>query len=649
MKKMLLLILVIGLLQKNLSAQVTMRNILQNKYSLAQIQSSLIVQSKYKPFPTTPEEWKLKVPDSILKHMIQEAEGEMTFKFEPITASVALSFVRTGDRSEHAAVSYAKRAVLLKFIIAESIEKKGRFIEPIVNGLWSICEESFWGVPAHIPNTGLPDVDEPVVELFSAETATLMALTDYLVGDQLDQINPLLRKRMYSETNRRVFEPMLTKSSGYGWMSKSKPVNNWNPWIMSNWIMANLLLEKDNTKRALMIHHAMVGLDSYINSLGDEGGCDEGPSYWFAAGGSTYDCLEMLAGATNGLVNIYDVPLIQKMGAYIYKTHIGAKYFVDFSDADAQVVADGLMIYRFGKAIKDNNLMQMGNWAYHAYNYEQYSFKKNRENFYKPRFIQNLLTIQQLPPYNNVYEQPKDIWVSDVQVMTARSEDGLFLATHAGHNAESHNHNDVGDFIVYANNEPLIIDVGRGNYTARTFSSHRYELWFTQSEHHNLPIVNGKGQLAGRNFEANQVQYSQSNNTSSLSMNIATAYDSAAGIKYWNRLVAMNRSKNQIEINDAASFVSKKNQVQQIFMTTCRIDTTKKGVIVLTTPNQQSYAINYNAKNVNISISNPSMEGAEYSSFKAKWNNLPIARIVLNNEQLGQKANWQYTISKQIK
>ena len=195
----------------------------------------------------------------------------------------------------------------------------------------------------------------------------------------------------------------------------------------------------------------------------------------------------------------------------------------------------------------------------------------------------------------------------------------------------------------------MIIDVGRGNYTARTFSSHRYELWFTQSEHHNLPIVNGKGQLAGRNFEANQVQYSQSNNTSSLSMNIATAYDSAAGIKYWNRLVAMNRSKNQIEINDAASFVSKKNQVQQIFMTTCRIDTTKKGVIVLTTPNQQSYAINYNAKNVKISISYPSMEGAEYSSFKAKWNNLPIARIVLNNEQLGQKANWQYTISKQIK
>jgi hypothetical protein len=410
--------------------------------------------------------------------------------------------------------------------------------------------------------------------------------------------------------------------------------------------MSTLLLEKDKSKRALMVHRSMVGLDSYLNSLGEEGGCDEGPSYWFAAGGSTYDCLEMLDGATKGTVNIYSEPLIQKMGAYIYKTHIGGKYFVDFSDADPQVVADGLMIYRFGKAIQDNNMIQMGNWAYHTYNYEQYSFKLNRENFYKPRFVQNLLTIQQLPAFNNVYEQPKDIWVSDVQVMTARTESGLYVATHAGHNAESHNHNDVGDFIVYANNEPVIIDAGRGNYTARTFSSHRYELWFTQSEHHNLPIVNGKGQLAGRNYEANKVQYQHTNNESILSMDISSAYDSAAGILSWNRRVGMNRSKNQIEINDQATFVSKNNQVQQIFMTTCSIDTTQKGVIVLTTPTQQSFQIKYNPKNIKLNITYPSTEGAEYSSLKSKWNNHPIARIELMNDHIGQNANWQYSISK---
>jgi hypothetical protein len=501
-------------------------------------------QADYAPYPTTPAEWNEKVPDSVLKHVIKEAESELKFKFEPISASVALTYVRSGDRLEHANISFAKRAVLLKFILAESIENKGRFMEPIVNGLWSICEESFWGVPAHISNTGLPDVDHPVVELFSAETAALMGLTDYFLGEKLDKINPLLRKRIYSETNKRIFEPMLTKSGGYGWMSKTNPVNNWNPWIMSNWIMSTLLLEKDKNRRALMIHKSIIGLDSYINSLGDEGGCDEGPSYWFAAGGSTYDCLEMLNFATKGLVNIYSEPLIKKMGAYIYKTHIGGKYFVDFSDADPQLVADGLLIYRFGNAIQDENLLSMGQWAYHTYNYEQYSFKLNRENFYKPRFVQNLLTIKSLPAYNNVYHQPSDIWVSDVQVMNSRTKDGLYLATHAGHTAESHNHNDVGDFIVYANNEPIVIDAGRGNYTARTFSSHRYELWFTRSDYHNLPIINGKVQLAGRKYQSSNVNYVNNEKESALLMNIAPAYDSAAGINSYNRKVALNKINN---------------------------------------------------------------------------------------------------------
>ena len=645
MKKISLLFFL--LIQLQVFAQVKLRNILQNKYSLSQIEQSLMDQADYAPYPKTPAEWNEKVPDSVLKHVIKEAESELKFKFEPISASVALTYVRSGDRLEHANISFAKRAVLLKFILAESIENKGRFMEPIVNGLWSICEESFWGVPAHISNTGLPDVDHPVVELFSAETAALMGLTDYFLGEKLDKINPLLRKRIYSETNKRIFEPMLTKSGGYGWMSKTNPVNNWNPWIMSNWIMSTLLLEKDKNRRASMIHKSMIGLDSYINSLGDEGGCDEGPSYWFAAGGSTYDCLEMLNFATKGLVNIYSEPLIKKMGAYIYKTHIGGKYFVDFSDADPQVVADGLLIYRFGNAIQDENLLSMGQWAYHTYNYEQYSFKLNRENFYKPRFVQNLLTIKSLPAYNNIYHQPSDIWVSDVQVMNSRTKDGLYLATHAGHNAESHNHNDVGDFIVYANNEPIVIDAGRGNYTARTFSSHRYELWFTRSDYHNLPIINGKVQLAGRKYQSSNVNYVNNEKESALFMNIAPAYDSAAGINSYNRKVALNKINNQVIIKDTANFINTNNAVEQVFMTVCKVDTLTKGVINLTTASEKKYQIIYNPKKVKLNISYPSMEGAEYSSFKSKWNNATITRITLMQNNIGVKESWQYIITAQ--
>ncbi|MFF5249487.1 hypothetical protein ACFY3V_34860 [Streptosporangium sp. NPDC000095] len=47
------------------------------------------------------------------------------------------------------------------------------------------------------------------------------------------------------------------------------------------------------------------------------------------------------------------------------------------------------------------------------------------------------------------------------------SPDGLFLAAKGGYNVESHNHNDVGPFIVALDARPVLVDVGVGEYTAR--------------------------------------------------------------------------------------------------------------------------------------------------------------------------------------
>ncbi|MCG8499689.1 MAG: heparinase II/III-family protein, partial [Firmicutes bacterium] len=72
----------------------------------------------------------------------------------------------------------------------------------------------------------------------------------------------------------------------------------------------------------------------------------------------------------------------------------------------------------------------------------------------------------------------------------ARSKDGckqgFFFAAKGGYNDKSHNHNDVGNFVLYYNGYPVFIDVGVGTYTAKTFSNKRYEIWTMQSEYHNL-------------------------------------------------------------------------------------------------------------------------------------------------------------------
>ena len=68
----------------------------------------------------------------------------------------------------------------------------GKYLDQIANGIWLICEESFWGVPAHLyiqkADLGLPDPRDPIVDLFAAQTAALVATAVYLLGDTLDKV-----------------------------------------------------------------------------------------------------------------------------------------------------------------------------------------------------------------------------------------------------------------------------------------------------------------------------------------------------------------------------------------------------------------------------------------------------------------------------
>jgi hypothetical protein len=624
-------------------AQVVPRNILVQKYTQNQVKQALVGYGQYKPYPTTAADWKAAVPDSVLKALVQAGEKHLDYVFQPISATISMDFVRSGDRERHSDISFDKRNVLMQLLLAESVEDKGRFTEAILNGVWSICEESYWGVPAHIRGTGLPDVENPVVDLFTAETAALMGMADYFAGAKLDAINPLVRKRMYHETNHRFFVPMLTKGDHYKWMSKTQPVNNWNPWIMSNWISATLMVEKDPSRRAEMVYKSMDGVDRYLNSLGDDGGCDEGPSYWTAAGASVYDCLEILSAATNNKVNIYNHPLIQNMGSYFYKVHIDDNYFVNFADADPKLVPDGLLLYRFGNALNDQRMANMGRWAIGRFPDQATAIGR----FHRFRSIENLLTLKKVDKTVPSYDKVQDAWLSDIQVLTARDADNdFFLATHGGHNAESHNHNDVGDFILYSKGEPVIIDAGRGNYTARTFSAQRYELWFTQSNYHNLPIINGIGQKAGREYEATDASSTINDKEASLTMNIARAYPAEAGVTNWKRKVTLNRAKNQVEVLDDYAMQQKPSSIQEVFMTIADVDTSTPGLVKLTTPNKQSFVLKYDPKKWSASSDFPSTDGMEYRSFKTKWDSHPVQRILLTNKDLSQKGKHSFVISK---
>src|SRR5206468_7842660 len=76
----------------------------------------------------------------------------------------------------------------------------------------------------------------------------------------------------------------------------------------------------------------------------------------------------------------------------------------------------------------------------------------------------------------------------------------VVLAIKAGHNAENHNQNDVGSFILHVDGENLLTDPGRGLYSRAYFGDQRYENIFANSYGHSVPRVGGRLQGTGREF-----------------------------------------------------------------------------------------------------------------------------------------------------
>ena len=476
--------------------------------------------------------WRDSIPVEMRQSYITYGEQYLNKSWETLPWTVFAENKQTGNRVNYEAICFAKRRQLAALVIAEIMEGKGRFLNQIIDGMGSFCEETWWGIPAHY-GKAIPLAELQEVDLFNAETANLIVWTRYMLQKQFDAFSPDLCLRIDREIEQRILIPALEKD--YWWKTASM---NWNPWICSNWLSCVLICEKDEARKEEAIRQIEQATQTFIDAYPEDGGCDEGAGYWDRAAASMFEVLRLLPSCPS---QPRTTSKIRNMAAYVYKTYIGNDYCVNFADAhENKAVQQINIVYPFGLWLNDQTMREFGAYLGRqkdVLTHPAVLFDKSG-NF--PTLSRELFFLRHIRDF--IAEEPrepslKDVWLGDLQIMTAR-RGNLFVAMKGGTNGESHNHNDVGSFITYANNNPLFIDPGVGEYTAKTFSKDRYSIWTMQSQYHNLPQINGVDQKDGKEYAAKVIHHKDGE----LTLDIARAYPAEAAIKSWKRTVKVTKA-----------------------------------------------------------------------------------------------------------
>ncbi len=505
---------------------------------------------QWRPFPTIDDRqaWEhirhLPRHQARIEQLKQIAQEMHESPWPQLKASSYAIYVRTGNRTTYEKPYFQRRGMLGAWTLMQCLEPEGPYLDDIMDAIWSICEESSWSLPAHAglaAQQQVVDINTPVVDLFAAETAMVLAEASYLLKPQLDTLATRIVRRVHQEILHRIIIPLETRDD-FRWFSGR---NNWTPWCCCNILCAAMYVLEDTPRLVALAQKLMTPIQRYIDKAPSDGGSDEGASYWNVGHLMLAGFLDLLHERTQGRWNLFDHPKIAAMGRYILTAHIHGAWYVNFADGTAKPQPRPGMVHRFGQRINEPRLCQFALHIHHPSQlpggFNSMSLHAELRNFF---WLPDPATMPPVPV--STYS-----WLDQLQIMAARATEktdrGLMLIIKGGHNNENHNHNDIGQFILCLDGQPVIVDPGVSAYTRDTFTpAKRYDIWCIRASGHNAPVVNGVEQSFGQAFHASDVSTRNTQDSASVSMNLASAYPAEAGLVSLIRQATLDRSDEGI-------------------------------------------------------------------------------------------------------
>jgi len=482
--------------------------------------------------------------------VVRRAERLLKEPIPELPDDLYLDYSRTDNRDRYQRVASQRHGRMPALVLAECLENQGRFLPAIEASLRAILAEKTWVLPAH--DGGLANFRGKVVEidLVAAATGANVATAAWWLGDKL---SPETRKLIHDELQRRIFTPfsgMVREGKPQMWWLTT--TNNWNAVCLAGVTGAATAAVNCTQSRAFFVASAEKYVQNFLDGFTADGYCSEGMGYWNYGFGNFMVLAENLYQSTGGKIDLWQNPKVAQIARFGRRLEILPGIYPAFADChldsrpDVRIMAFVSRRYGFGwKDFEERGLLLAPGPTSGLLEFGLLGFE-------------NSATRQAVKPGAAGGDRPLRDWFDEAGILicrpTAEGSRAMGVALKGGHNAEHHNHNDVGSFVVALGGKTPLVDPGSEVYTARTFSGRRYESKVLNSFGHPVPRVAGQLQQTGRQAAAKVVKTEFTDKADTLVLDIRSAYAVKELKKLQRTFVFSRAGRGSLTVLDEVEF-----------------------------------------------------------------------------------------------
>ena len=471
----------------------------------------------------------------------KEADRPMPF----LTDDLYREFYATGARAGFEAVYFERRRILGRVAVCVLIEPdRGAWVPSLLAKVREILSEFSWAGPAHVNS---PSGKDPCrIDIFAAETANIMAE----IVDLFREILPEdIISEIYWRLHTQFFLNYLNRHEDFAWTRES---SNWNAVCHQGLISAALAVEVDLDIVSKMLLLAKKSLPLFLRGFDADGACSEGPGYWQHGFGAFASLNAQLEARTGGELSLFGGDAhIRQIARYGPRVSLENFHLVNFSDSPRAGALNPALLTYLGTRLVDELCRTSGFRAYKRLNQTGINLQAQRSDLpYLARLILNAprdLSQEIQIPKEDIYFRETGIVVAHGRDVRGNVWD---FAAKGGNNAEHHNHNDCGSFLLNVNGYPFVIEIGAPEYTKEYLREKRYQFLAARTQGHSLPIINGFEQSAGPKYAAKILSAEVGKEQTEFSVDLTACYPAEAHCSEVVRTFQFDKKNGELRVRD---------------------------------------------------------------------------------------------------